>query len=125
MVAAPRRLVVVALLAVALSLPGEYHSPQEHRQQIVAMIKSHDLVEEQSGDLAVPAGMGDATFFGAPVWVRRKPALTVFFVTQVFFSPDPYCGYEYAEGIPEVDPLKSGTGKAEPVGGNWYWICAS
>ena len=50
-----------------------------------------------------------------------------FFFTQAFFSPDPYCGYEYAQ-IPEalvLDPLGSGAGGAEDLGDGWYWVCAS
>jgi hypothetical protein len=50
-----------------------------------------------------------------------------FFFTQAFFSPDPYCGYEYAQ-VPEalvLDPLGSGGGGAEDLGDGWYWICAS
>ena len=45
----------------------------------------------------------------------------------VGFSPDPYCGYEYASDpdLLEVDPLGSGHGIAESLDGGWYWICAS
>jgi hypothetical protein len=53
--------------------------------------------------------------------------LMVFFTRVTGFSPDPYCGYEYASSprALDVDPLDSGTGVAEPLGDDWYWICAS
>ncbi len=51
-----------------------------------------------------------------------------FFVRTTGFSPDPYCGYEYAPTLAMLvlDPLGSGQGNAEPLGvDGWYWICAS
>ena len=51
-----------------------------------------------------------------------------FFLRTTGFSPDPYCGYEYAP-MPELlvlDPLGSGQGEANALDlDGWYWICAS
>lgn len=51
-----------------------------------------------------------------------------FFLRWTFFSPDPYCGYEFTRtaGDLDLDPLGSGQGAAEPLGvPGWYWVCAS
>jgi hypothetical protein len=63
-----------------------------------------------------------------PAGVHYLDFGTVFFLRVTGFSPDPYCGYEYAP-VPEsivLDPLGSGEGIAEPLPvAGWYWICAS
>lgn len=60
--------------------------------------------------------------------VRRLSNGAYFFVRTTGFSPDPYCGYEFAP-FPDMlvlDPFGSGQGVAEPLGvDGWYWVCAS
>jgi hypothetical protein len=70
-----------------------------------------------------------------PTWRQRtdRPDMYVtgsgaFFLRFVFFSPDPYCGYEFVRPGGEIydDPLGSGRGSAiEQLAEGWYWICAS
>ncbi len=59
--------------------------------------------------------------------IGESGRLMVFFFRAAAFSPDPYCGYEYASypDLLEVDPLGSGDGVAEDLGEGWYWVCAS
>ena len=60
--------------------------------------------------------------------IGRLETGAYFFLRTTGFSPDPYCGYEFAP-FPNtlvLDPLGSGHGQAEPLGvDGWYWICAS
>jgi hypothetical protein len=50
-----------------------------------------------------------------------------FFMTVTGFSPDPYGGFQFVPAgcQPHPDPLGSGGGNAESLGGGWFWINAS
>ena len=103
-------------------------SAQDRRVQIVEMIKSGDLTDpDADGWIALPEDLAEASSARRGVRVWTDPALTVFFLTQTFLGPDPYCGYEYTEAAdPIEDPLHSGSGKElEAIGDGWYWLCAS
>jgi hypothetical protein len=117
---------VLASVAVAggwIALARFHAAPQEQREQIVEMIRAGQLTEkDQYGHLILPDQFAGATVHGE-VTVFEDP-FTVFFLTETFFGPDPYCGYEYTEGAPNPDPHHSGRGSAEPLGGGWYRVCA-
>jgi hypothetical protein len=76
--------------------------------------------------LRMPAGAW-GEHQGAWYTISDGGRLMVFFYRAAGFSPDPYCGYEYASfpDLLEVDPHGSGGGVAEHLGDGWYWICAS
>jgi len=120
---------VLASLAVGLgwiALVRFFPAPQEQREQIVEMIRAGQLTEEDEyGQIVLPEDLADASVNGT-VQVREDPHFMVFFLTETFFSPDPYCGYEYAPDPADVveDPLHSGKGSAEPLGHGWYRVCA-
>ena len=127
---------VATLLLLVIGLTACGHGPgrddegpaQERREQIVEMIRSGELTDEDGdGWVVLPAELSEATIAREGVRVYTEPALTVFFLTQVFYSPDPYCGYEYTDGAePLGDPLVSGSNKElEPIDDGWYWLCAS
>jgi hypothetical protein len=99
--------------------------PQEQREQIVELVRSGQITEkDEFGRLILPERFADATVHGE-VTVFEDP-FTVFFLTETFFGPDPYCGYEYTEGSePRVDPHGSGRNtELKPLGGEWWWLCA-
>lgn len=101
-------------------------APQEQREEIVELVRSGQITEEDEfGDLILPEEFADATVHGE-VTVYTTP-FTVFFLTETFLGPDPYCGYLYTEGSePTGDPLHSGSNKElKEIGGGWWWLCAS
>jgi hypothetical protein len=114
---------VPALLAPSRSDTG---AAQDQREEIVEMIRSGQLTERNEfQQLVLPPQFAGASQ-GGLLEVRDDPFM-VFFITWTGFSPDPYCGYEYAPdpGSLDPDPLGSGHGDEELIGDSWYWICAS
>jgi hypothetical protein len=96
------------------------------RTAVVEALRGGTLKHLEYDDYAVPSGL-EGLARGGVVQATAGPPAMAFFLTQVFFSPDPYCGYEYAQ-VPEalvLDPLGSGGGGAEDLGDGWYWVCAS
>jgi hypothetical protein len=96
------------------------------RTEVVASVRAGTLEHVESDDYALPTGLEDLSEDHVVQAISGPPTMAFFF-TQAFFSPDPYCGYEYAQ-VPEalvLDPLGSGGGGAEDLGDGWYWICAS
>lgn len=96
------------------------------RTAVLESLRAGTLKHVGHDDYALPASLenlsGDRV-----VQAIAGPPVMVFFFTQAFFSPDPYCGYEYAQ-VPEalvLDPRGSGEGGAEDLGDGWYWVCAS
>ena len=103
----------------------DHGSAQDQRQRIVEMIQLGQLGEpDEYDEVALPQPLAGASNRGR-VLVRNGPFM-VFFVTWTGFSPDPYCGYEFAPdpGSVDPDPLGSGQGQAESIGDSWFWICA-
>ena len=99
---------------------------QDQRKRIVELIRSGQLTErDEYHQLVLPSQLAGASKDGL-LEVQDDPFM-VFFITWTGFSPDPYCGYEYApdSGSLDPDPLGSGQGHEEPIGDSWYWICAS
>ena len=93
------------MVAVAILTTACYHGPgradhgdaQQRREQVVEMARSGSLTQhDENGDLVLPTDLADLTVYGV-VTVRGDGSM-VFFLTETFFSPDPYCGYEYATG---------------------------
>lgn len=96
------------------------------RTAVVEAVRAGTLEHVEYDDYALPAGL-EGLAQADVVQATAGPPTMAFFLTQVFFSPDPYCGYEYAQ-VPEalvLDPLGSGAGGAEELGDGWYWVCAS
>jgi hypothetical protein len=94
------------------------------RTEVVEAIRSGALAAKSGGEVVLPEGRRNLAIGGVVVASPTEPTM-VFFHTQSFFSPDPYCGYEYAQ-IPDaldLDPLGSGVGAAEDLGHGWYWVC--
>ncbi len=109
-------------LARTVDFAGGIHG----RTAVVEALHVGSLTPAENDDYTLPAGLESLAREGV-VQATPGPPATVFFLTQVFFSPDPYCGYEYAQ-VPEalvLDPLGSGGGGAEDLGEGWYWVCAS
>jgi hypothetical protein len=105
----------------------DFNLNQTRREAVVKAIQDGTLTEtDEYGSVLLPAALADLSENGR-VDVRRGSGDMVFFTRVVGFSPDPYCGYEYISDpdLLEVDPLGSGHGIAEALGGDWYWICAS
>jgi hypothetical protein len=102
-------------------------APQEQREEIVELIRSGELAGDgELGHVPLPEEYRDATVHG-DVQILAGEHLTVFFMTETFFSPDPYCGYEYTEGSEPIgDPRGSGGNRElKPLGDGWWWLCAS
>jgi len=124
---------VIGVSLAALAVGGGWvalnriaSAAQEQREQIVELIRSGQISgEDEFGRVILPEEFADATVHGE-VSVYRDP-FTVFFLTQTFFGPDPYCGYEYTEGSEPIgDPHYSGSNKElKPLGNGWWWLCAS
>jgi hypothetical protein len=110
----PFRVVVLTVL-LALTITGcapardDTGPGQEARQRTVAALKA--------GHMAVE-GPGYRVLTNVP--------LVVFFQVYSGFGPDGYCGYEYADTPDSLvpDPLGSGHGEPQAIGGGWYWLCA-
>lgn len=119
---------IVAGCALNSELSRDDHgSAQDRRERVVELIRTGQLREHNEyGDVVLPPDFEGASKDGI-VTVRDAPFM-VFFMTWTGFSPDPYCGYEYApdEGSVDPDPLASGSGnRLEQIAPGWYWICAS
>lgn len=96
------------------------------RTTVLDALRAGTLAHVEYDDYALPAGLDHLSRDGRVQAIAGPPTMAFFF-TQAFFSPDPYCGYEYAQ-IPDVlvlDPHGSGGGRAEELGDGWYWVCAS
>jgi hypothetical protein len=96
------------------------------RTAVLESIRAGTLDHVEYDDYALPTGLEHLSEDHRVQAIAGPPAMAFFF-TQAFFSPDPYCGYEYAQ-VPEalvLDPLGSGAGGAEDLGDGWYWVCAS
>lgn len=109
-------------LARTVDFAGGIHG----RTAVVEALQAGRLKRAEYDDYALPAGLENLARDGA-IQATAGPPTMAFFLTQAFFSPDPYCGYEYAQ-VPEalvLDPLGSGGGGAEDLGDGWYWLCAS
>lgn len=109
-------------LARTVDFAGGLHG----RTAVVEAIRAGSLEHVEYDDYALPAGLGNLAGDRA-IQATAGPPTMAFFLTQVFFSPDPNCGYEYAQ-VPEalvLDSLGSGGGGAEDLGDGWYWLCAS
>jgi len=109
-------------LARTVDFAGGIHG----RTAVVEALHAGSLKRAENDDYTLPAGL-EGLARGGVVQATQGPPTMAFFLTQVFFSPDPYCGYEYAQ-VPEslvLDPLGSGGGLAEDLGEDWYWVCAS
>lgn len=109
-------------LARTVDFAGGIHG----RTAVVETLRAGGLEHVEYDDYALPPGLENLARDGA-IQATAGPPTMAFFLTQVFFSPDPYCGYEYAQ-VPEalvLDPLGSGGGLAEDLGEGWYWVCAS
>ena len=95
------------------------------RERIVALATSDRLGSpNERGGLEMPeADRGLSLDGDVTVW-EDGCGTSVFFMTIVGFSPDPYAGFEYSAGgcPPAPDPLGSGHGEATHLGGGWYWI---
>jgi hypothetical protein len=117
--------VAVAGCALQPDWTRDDHGPsQARRQEVVGKIESGEIHEigKYPEEIVLPATYADLSERGV---VSARDG-HIFFTTWVGFSPDPYCGYEYAADPDnlEPDPLGSGGGIAEPLGDGWYWICA-
>jgi len=109
-------------LARTLDFAGGIHG----RTAVVEELRAGGLERVEYDDYALPTGL-EGLAEHEVVQATPGPPTMAFFLTQVFFSPDPYCGYEYAQ-VPEalvLDPRGSGWGLAEDLGEGWYWVCAS
>jgi hypothetical protein len=96
------------------------------RTEVLASVRAGTLEHVEYDDYALPTGLEGLSEDHLVQAVVGPPTMAFFF-TQAFFSPDAYCGYEYAQ-VPDalvLDPLASGAGGAEDLGDGWYWICAS
>ncbi|HEX2765972.1 MAG TPA: hypothetical protein VHR55_04960 [Candidatus Limnocylindria bacterium] len=102
-------------------------TPQEHREEIVELVRSGDLAGDgELGDVLLPEEYRSATVHGR-VRILAGEHLTMFFLTKTFLGPDPYCGYEYTEGREPIgDPMGSGGNRElRSLGNGWWWLCAS
>lgn len=109
-------------LARTVDFAGGIHG----RTAVVEALQAGSLERGEYDDYALPRRLEGLARDGV-VQATPGPPTMAFFLTQVFFSPDPYCGYEYAQ-VPEalvLDPLGSGWGLGEDLGDGWYWVCAS
>lgn len=127
---AMNRLIVLglAIALVGCGAPTAPNSAVDHhsRIEVVNLLESGAPPErDEFGSVVLPDEYAHLSHMGL-IEVRDDPFM-VFFTTWVGGSPDPYCGYEYSPDPAAVvlDPRASGTGEAEPLGGGWYWICAS
>jgi hypothetical protein len=96
------------------------------RTAVLESLRAGTLARVEYDDYALPTGLDGLSRDGVVQAIIGPPTMAFFF-TQAFLSPDPYCGYEYAQ-VPEalvLDPLGSGGGGAEDLGDGWYWVCAS
>jgi len=96
------------------------------RSAVLESLRAGTLEHVEYDDYALPTGLENLSRDRVVQAIAGPPSMAFFF-TQAFFSPDPYCGCEYAQ-VPEalvLDPLGSGAGGAEDLGDGWYWVCAS
>lgn len=124
----------IAVVGMAVALVGgprlartvDFVGGLVDRTAVVESLRAGSLDHLGLDDHALPAGFEQLSNDGV-VHGTVGPPTMAFFFTQAFFSPDPYCGYEYAQ-IPDalvLDPLGSGAGRAEDLGNGWYWVCAA
>jgi hypothetical protein len=103
---------------------SDHGRAQDRRQEVVDLIAAGKITEvgRYPDELVLPKEYADLATDG----IVEVGEGYYFFMTWTGFSPDPYCGYEYAPDAATVseDPLGSGGGTAESTGNGWYWICA-
>lgn len=123
-----RTMLILAFTLAACGLGGpardDTGAAQEQRAGIVQLLRAGELTErDEFGRVVLPDDLASATRDGL-VHVTDEP-FNAFFLTWTSSSPDPYCGYAYAEGAVNSDPLGSGTSEVEAISDGWYWICGS
>jgi hypothetical protein len=118
-VGVPPARIPIALLDLTLS--------QRSREEVVRLAADHELESAEYGAYALPQGSRGLSVHGTVEVIDDPCGQRVFFMTMTGFSPDPYAGFEYVPAgcAPELDPLGSGHGVAEPLGSGWFWIQAS
>lgn len=120
------RWAMVGLVLAALAVAGGWiaiarisSAPAEERQWVVDAIRSGEARALASDIVRLPDGT-----LKEDVYILATDPLTVFFLTETCCL-DAYCGYEYAEGDPIEDPLRSRVGQATPLGDGWYRVCGN
>ncbi len=97
------------------------------RESIAGMAIGGELPTGTDGGFEMPWCADGLSVNGMVHFVEGACGDRVFFMTLRGFSPDPYGGFELVPPGCEVetDPLGSGQGRAEALGGGWFWITAS
>jgi hypothetical protein len=116
------------LFVAGCGAPTQPKAPgaQARRAEVVSMVRSGELAQrDEFGEVVLPEDLADTSVTDT-VTVTDDPFM-VFFTTWRGWSPDPHCGYEYGPDPQHVavDPVFSGTGQADALGDDWYWVCAS
>jgi hypothetical protein len=98
------------------------------REEVIRLAASGSLpASERYGGYVMPTDAAGLSVYGNVDVADSACGQRFFFMTLTGFSPDPYAGFEFVPTgcEPEVDPLGSGSGVAEPLGDGWFWIEAS